>query len=163
MVEALNEILKGSKVTVSAVSLNIPTSPPAEITDPNVLFIQVKDFFDKAPDTCTGWLCFTDKVAVVPEEFRFNAEASSSILLSGELARGNESLHVRQSEKGWQLFTLTREEGGGMLMVKEKYLSTREEGKKLCYENYWKKEPNKEGLEVYRPFAARFTGFEGGK
>ena len=163
MVEALNKILKDSKVTVSAVSLNVPANTPSEITDPNELFEKVKDFFDKAPDTCTGWLCFTDKVEIVPEEFCFAATASG-IILSGELARGNESLHIRQSGDGWQLFTLTREDGGEMLMVKEKYLSTLDGGKMLCYENYWEKEKNKDGREVYRPFAARFAGFvQGGK
>lgn len=161
MVEAMNKILKDSKVTVSAVSLIVSTDMPAEITDPNVLFMQVKDFFDKGPATCKGWLCFTDEVAIVPEEFCFAAGASG-IILSGELACGNESLHIRQSGNGWQIFVLTREDGGEMLMVTETYLSTRDGGKKLCYENYWKKEPNKEGLEVYRPFAARFAGFDPG-
>ena len=158
MIDALNTILKKTGVTVHKASLNVPATVPPEINDTAAVYAAVTKFFNEAPSSCTGWLCFTDSVKIIPEEFRLDT-GTFGIILSGELSRGNESLHIRQSDNGWQLYPLTRVEDGEMLMVEETFLSTRENGRTLCYENYWRKETNEEQHEVYRPFASRFAGF----
>lgn len=160
MVERLNRILGGCGLAVQSASLSVAAT--AETADRAEVFGQAKAFCEKETGTCSGWLCFTDRVLIVPDEYAF--ADSGGILLSGELARGDESLHIRQSQTGWQLWHLSRHDGGEMLMVKERFVSIRQRGQKLVYEKYWRMEAGDEGLKVYRPFAARFAGFEqGGK
>lgn len=160
MVEVLNQILNDCNAQVTAATLKPRLLAVAD--KPADVLRQVKAFYQQGSAACSGWLCFTDKVEVVPNDFSF-ADGDDRILLSGELTRGSVSLHIRQSEKGWQLFELTRTEGGEMLMVAESFLSIHKDGQKLHYENYWHKVKNGEESEVYQPFAARFAGFEGGK
>lgn len=163
MVETMHQILNSLNVTVHSATLQAPDKPEqVKIKPPEEVFEKAKAFFESGKDCCNGWLCFTDKVVIVPDEFDFSSGADR-IILSGELARGKESLHIRQAGSEWLLVPLTRQDGGDMLMVEEKYLPIRG-SRKLCYETYWKKQKNDDGLVAYRPYAARFSGFDqGGK
>lgn len=162
MLDKLNTILQSCDAKVTAATLNAKLLATVTVDNPADVLKEAKDFYEEVPAACSGWLCFTDKVQIVTDEYRF-ADGDSRILLSGEMARGDISLHIRQSDNGWQLVELTRSDWGEMLMIQEDFLSIYKEGKKLRYENYWHRGKNKEGLDVYQPFTSRFAGFAGGK
>jgi hypothetical protein len=81
------------------------------------------------------------------------------VILSGELAKGARSLHIRQAQEGWSLLHLSAGEGQECLKLRESFISTeRNNGLRLNYDVYWSLQ---EG--VYAPHAFRFVGFsEGG-
>ena len=107
----------------------------------------------------SGWLCLTDRVVAVHAGTDY-ATFAGSIILSGELVDGERSLHIRQAGSGWNLYDLRREEGSGMLVVREPLATI--DGGTAQYEVYWKKAPNGFGFDEFRPYAGRFTGFVAG-
>ncbi len=104
-----------------------------------------------------GWLCLTDRVVQLGSSADLE-KIRGGIILSGELAKGRETLHIRQSTVGWTLTRFIAGEGEPCLMLKEEYISTEnQQQERLRYDVYWKLV---EGS--YRPWAGRFTGFATG-
>jgi hypothetical protein len=112
-----------------------------------------------------GWLCLTDRVLHFRDAAALEALLpEGAVVLSGELARGEESLHIRQAETGWNVTRLSAGKGEKCLMFRESYLSTEaRENINLDYEVYWKLQADGLGGRAYLPCGFRFTGFaEGG-
>lgn len=81
-------------------------------------------------------------------------------ILAAELAVSpSESLHLRQAGRGWQLWRYLEEPEGEDLAFDERYLST--EGRaRLQYTVYWRAvDSGFDGIQIQRPFAARFVGW----
>jgi len=111
----------------------------------------------------TGWICTTDRVRRVPStDLGDAAPLSAEIVLKGT---PGQSLHIRQHGTGWRAWLLEdRLEDGPDLAVDESFLST-EGGARLRYRTWWRLQA--EGpvdfgadVQVWRPFAARFLGWE---
>lgn len=99
-----------------------------------------------------GWLCLTDKVIILPAD---NEKIVGKIVLSGELANGSKSLHIRQSASGWELHEMISIPDGDQLMLEEEFLSIQDKDMKLKYETCWRRDEN----GTLAPFASRFAGF----
>ncbi len=105
----------------------------------------------------SGWLCLTDRVVALysPADL---AGAQDGVILSGELANGGESLHIRQAENGWTLTSFKTGQGEACLVCDEEYISTENQQQaRLKYQVCWRLHN-----DSYRPWAARFTGLEKG-
>jgi hypothetical protein len=123
------------------------------VNDPQAVWRLVRGFpFDE------GWLCLTDRVVPLYSGTDLMEELQKGTILSGELAKENQSLHIRQSGLGWTITRYMVSEGEGCLMLQEEYVST-ENGQRdrLNYDVYWRLDGGS-----YRPWAARFTGFAKG-
>jgi hypothetical protein len=113
----------------------------------------IKDFNSEE-----GWMCLTDEVFVIEKGYDFS-KLSGRMPLSGEFVARDRSLHIRQSANRWELYEITRKNGGTQRMLKEKFLAVPRKGiAELQYETYWKED--EEG--VFRPYVSRFIGFEKG-
>ena len=99
-----------------------------------------------------GWLCLTDKILLLPHDA---GEMTGKTILSGEIANGEKSLHIRQCASGWELYNMTRSDGGEQLMIEQTFISTKDMNMRLKYEVYWKKNE----IGAMTPFASRFAGF----
>jgi len=159
MPDKLNSLLADCSSKASQSSLNVISLE--KISSPEEALQNVTSFHAENPADCSGWLCFTGEVEEFIGAYDF-LKFAGRILLSGELACGAKSLHLRQSENGWNIFRFERVEGGDMLMFEESYVSIRKELGKLRYETFWRKEKNNEELEVFRPYVSRFAGFAQG-
>jgi hypothetical protein len=107
-------------------------------------------------NTREGWLCLTDRVAVIAQGEDFSG-FSRSMPLSGEFAAGEKSLYLRQKDDGWITFVITKAEGGEHIMVRESFIAVERYGVgKLQYETFWWKGSHS---GAYRPYVSRFTGF----
>jgi hypothetical protein len=102
-----------------------------------------------------GWLCLTNHEVPLYSCADLKPEMEKGTILSGELAKRNKSLHIRQSGIGWIFTQYSVSDGEGCLMLREEFIST-ENGQRdrLKYDVYWRLEGGS-----YRPWAARFTGF----
>lgn len=101
-----------------------------------------------------GWVCRPHRVESWP------GGAPDGALLSAEVVGSDgRTLHVRRSGRelvGWRLWDT---EGGEHARFRESRVSS-EGGRRLHYAVYWRLE-DQDGVGVYRPHAARFTGWEG--
>lgn len=110
-----------------------------------------------------GWICFTDEVVMVDKDFDYQ-KLDQKIVLSGELANGKTSIHIRQGDSGWIITKIHRIDGGGagdQLMVNDAFIGTRER-RTVLYETYWRKRKGNFGQDVFTPYVSRFAGFKGG-
>lgn len=141
-----NLITRETGDQLSAAKLSITT---AQAATPEQVWEQVAAFpFDE------GWLCLTDRVLSLHSAADL-ANARGRIILSGELARGAESIHIRQAEAGWLITRFRDGEGDDCLKLEEQFISTEEkQALRLNYHCYWKQLDGR-----WQPAAARFTGF----
>ena len=160
MIEAINEILKDHNLgEVTRVQLeNIPKAINEQATLQN----EISDFIDGSDDY-QGWLCLTDEVIILNKGYDLSS-LHKRIILYGELASGEKSLHIRQTDKGWLAVKLTRKQSDddSFIMYEESYISTdtfSENRFWLNYEIYWKETKDPSGQIVLAPFASRFAGF----
>jgi hypothetical protein len=111
----------------------------------------------------SGWLCFTDEVKLCVGPLS-NTDLDNRIVLYGELVKDNVSLHIRQSETGWSLWTLSKGDSAEDILVCESFRSTkyaddqRSEQLLLVYETCWKLRGFDE-MKSYQPLVSRFVGF----
>lgn len=106
-----------------------------------------------------GWLCTTSQVLRLPA-----ADLGNAIPLSAEVVLSNgRSLHLRPYGGGWRAWFMSDRLGTGPhLAFDEAFVSTERAGR-LCYRTWWRLESvGTTECSVWRPFAARFTGWEGG-
>ncbi|HIJ96602.1 MAG TPA: hypothetical protein HPP94_12860 [Desulfuromonadales bacterium] len=144
MIHTINDILgKAGLAPVKAATLSIEKT---ETADWRQVQSRISSFGG------AGWLCVTDKILLLPQ---VNGPLADMTILSGELSNGSASLHIRQSSSGWELYEMTRYDGGEQLMVEESFISTQDKDILLTYETYWKKG----GSGAMEPFASRFAGF----
>lgn len=102
----------------------------------------------------TGWLASTGGVS----RWTGGDIASAGTPLHGEVALGDRSLLLRYANGVWRFWMLHEVPSGNDLRFDESYLST--EGKlRMAYRVYWRT-TEVDGIAVYRPFAARFVGWE---
>lgn len=151
MNEALLKLLE-SETNTKVVREGLETKvTPAK--DAKELWSEVREFAGEE-----GWLCLTDEVRKIDKTTDFD-ELQGRVILSGELAKGAQSLHIRQAQEGWSLIHLCAGEGRECLKWGESFISTeKNNGLRLNYDVYWSLQ---EG--VYSPSAFRFVGFsEGG-
>lgn len=125
----------------------------SELRDEAALWSAIAAFGD-----ATGWICRPHELVEWP-----GSQASGPIV-SAELARDDgKSLHIRQSEKGWTAWHLSEGLGESCMAFRQSYVGTLDgqPNRRLAYVVYWKLHEESE-IEVYRPFAARFAGWENG-
>ncbi|MEM7248294.1 MAG: hypothetical protein AAF533_23370 [Acidobacteriota bacterium] len=104
-----------------------------------------------------GWACSTSKTPCLVAGADLDAEP----LLSAELVRGDESVHLRVEEGGHRLYHFRIEHDvDEHVLFTERHACTPADGdgrkppwKMLEYEVAWKREEGR-----WRPWAARFTG-----
>ncbi len=151
MIEGINAILQKNDLgCVRAASVHVTRS---ELKTAHDVLTAVKEF---APSE--GWLCFTDEVLVI-RKGTLLPSLDGRVILSGELASGTQSIHIRQSGACWEHYLLHRQEGGEQVMVEESFITIpKGEKSKLKYEIYWQADAQ----GVLAPFASRFVGFEQG-
>jgi len=150
MNEALLKLLKSETGTeVVRESLKTEVTPAKDAKE---VWRAVDEFASEE-----GWLCLTDEVLKIDNPSDLG-ELQERVILSGELAKGDQSLHIRQAQDGWSLIYLSAGQGDECLKFNESFIST-EEGQsvRLTYEIYWKNDGN-----AYAPHAFRFTGFSKG-
>ena len=112
----------------------------------------------KAFTPSEGWLCLTDEVLVIRKGNTLPS-LDGRIILSGELACGTQSIHIRQNGDCWEQYLLERKEDDGQVMVEESFITIpKGEKSKLKYEIYWQADAQ----GALAPFASRFVGFEQG-
>ena len=125
---------------------------------PEAVWNEVRSF---APGE--GWLCLTDRVVAIrsPQDL---AAIDGGIILSGEMVKGAESLHIRQAAEGWILSRLKAGEGDECLMFRDSFVSTEDNQQlRLSYEVYWRQQADSlSGTDGYQPYAFRFAGFSKG-
>lgn len=158
MIEQLNAVLQQTRLENEIQGASVEVNSRI-ITTHEGLLNEARAFAD-SESLFEGWLCLTDEVMLVDKNFDFS-EIKGRTVLSGELAGGERSLHIRQWEDGWILSSLTRKNGGNQFMVEEKFISTRRP-LKLRYETYWQEKENCYGQRALQPLASRFSGFERG-
>lgn len=119
------------------------------IATPEAIWEKIRNFpFD------SGWICLTDKVLALYSADEL-ANAGSGIILSAELAGQTQSLHIRQTENGWNSTTITTGTGQPCLMLAESYLSTENKQQdSLHYQVFWQESDD----GSYRPSVARLAG-----
>lgn len=101
----------------------------------------------------SGWICLTDTVLPLYSGQDL-AKAGNGIVLSAELAGQTQSLHIRQSDKGWAATLITIGSGKPCLMLAESYLSTENKQQdRLQYQVFWQES----GDGSYRPSVARLA------
>lgn len=79
-------------------------------------------------------------------------------ILAAEIAQGEHSLHIRPWGGGWRMWIYSDKHEGDDRCLDESFLST-EGSNQLLYRVYWKLAPGDDGIQVYRPYAARFLGW----
>lgn len=151
MIAAMNGILTGAELdAVHSASITISRT---ELNTPHEVQTAVAAFSGSE-----GWLCLTDEVLVLKQGKPLPSLAGR-IILSGELASGLKSLHIRQNGDKWEQYTLERRDGGEQFMLEESFLSIPKGGQcRLKYEIYWQTD----ATGALAPFAGRFAGFEPG-
>jgi hypothetical protein len=147
-ISAINKVLKEWKCSeASPAKLDVSTE---QLNNHEIVLEKIHNF---KPNQ--GWICFTDKVAAFYSASELEALGNGTIL-SGELAKENESVHIRQSGSGWTVIHYAIGIGADCLMLPEEYISTENKQlDRLKYEVYWKKDDS----GCYRPWAGRFAGF----
>ncbi len=98
-----------------------------------------------------GWVCRPHRV----ERY---APSGAGMLLDAEVAAGAVSIHVRHNADGWLAWRYEEVPDGDDLIFDERLVST-EGAPRLRYRVVWRRETDEDGIEVYRPFAARFAGW----
>lgn len=117
------------------------------VTDPNQVRKRLEQFGG------LGWMCLTGEIV----EVRAGRAIPPGTVLSAELAKGDESLHLRQSQTGWTLSRIAKAKGDGQLLFKEPRL--RIGGGTLHYQVAWACDGD-DG--VWKPRCARLVGIEEG-
>jgi hypothetical protein len=151
MNESLLKLLKSE--TGTEVVRESVLATPTPVNDASEVWRAVREFAGEE-----GWLCLTDEVRMIDDATDLDT-LQGRVILSGELAKGARSLHIRQAQEGWSLIHLCAGEGRECLKWGESFISTESNnGLRLNYDVYWTLQ---EG--VYAPYAFRFVGFsEGG-
>ena len=136
---------------------------PAEVSiettrydDMSAMKSSLADFRQEA-----GWLCFTDRIERLTSAE--NIADMDGVVLSGELCKGNLSLHIRQRDAGWTVFKIEKKQAddAGCVCIPEAYISDFEQNKSgrekeiLRYDVFWKADAS----GAMSPFACRFAGF----
>lgn len=103
----------------------------------------------------TGWVCRPSEISEWPCD-------AHGLLLSAEVAgTDGTSLHVRRTGHSWSGWRYRETTGVRFVKRREERIGTVPgRDRTLHYAVYWGLLPEN-GIEVYRPFAARFTGWEG--
>lgn len=158
MMDKLNVILKENKMgELKKGNLKIDSK---EIQNGKDLAGIIEEF-----NAREGWICLTGEIVLIDvsagKEFN-QAILPNQTILSGELTKDAQSLHIRQNGAAWTIWYLTKEDNGNQLFLEEAFHATpKAPGYKLKYETFWQEN---ETLGVLQPFASRFAGFEkGGK
>ena len=108
-----------------------------------------------------GWICFTDRV----ETWRGGKLTGLPLSAEVVLPSGTESLHLRAVGASWELRTLREHTEGDDGRVTHSYVANEHPAvgaDRLRYHVWWRGF-DKDGIRVWRPFAARFTGFDGAR
>lgn len=104
-----------------------------------------------------GWIARPHRVEEWP------GGTPEGLVLSAEIAgSAGVSLHVRRTGRTWTGWTY-REVPGDDLVFRERFVGTVEghPERRLVYATHWRlSDPDDTGVRVYRPYAARFTGWE---
>jgi hypothetical protein len=161
-IEDINGILKMSGIMTVRQGSVIVT--PCPVGNQLMIHEKLADFAGS-----DGWLCLTDEVIVVTAGFDFST-LTERIILSGELAKGKKSLHIRQGQcipgkceaenSGWLWYEIESDDSGDHIIIDESFIAIpKAGGRKLNYETFWKLE---EATGVLAPYASRFAGFTGG-
>jgi hypothetical protein len=103
-----------------------------------------------------GWLCLTDQVIEIAPDYDFG-QLSGRNILSGELAAGDRTLHLRQQNDAWIAVELQRIAATDGYLV-EQHLFPVRGSRKLRYEVCWS--AGDDG--ILKPNASRFAGFATG-
>ncbi|HHO54731.1 MAG TPA: hypothetical protein ENK18_28635 [Deltaproteobacteria bacterium] len=103
-----------------------------------------------------GWLCRPEQVSEWP------GGEPSGPLLSAELVDSDgTTLHVRRVGRTWRGWRYRELPSGDLLRFRQTLLGTvPDSDQRLAYAIYWRLELGLDELCVYRPFTARFTGWE---
>lgn len=151
MNEELTKLLKSE--TGTEVVRETLQAAPRQVSEAKDVWNAVREFAGEQ-----GWLCLTDEVLVVkgPADLE---KGQGRVILSGELVKGGQSLHIHQTQDGWLLIDLSAGAGQECLKLRESFISTEDkQGLRLNYDVYWSLQQG-----VYAPYAFRFVGFsEGG-
>lgn len=111
----------------------------------------------------TGWVSRPHEVVEWP------CPAAGDLLAAEVHVAGGESVHVRRSPEGWSSWTYREGEGEPVLCWKETRVSTAPGRTKFGYHVYWRRLAEagsgpeagpEQQVCVFRPYAARFTGWE---
>lgn len=111
---------------------------------------------DQLGPAAQGWICLSHQVVSWPEA------PSGGALVSAEFAlEGQASLHIRRGSQGWLAWRYSETVEGDCLVFRERFRGTVPDrpDRYLGYATYWSLQ-DIDGIEVYRPYAARFTGWE---
>lgn len=153
MINQLNDIFSKEGLGNGCTSSAVITMQLFDARDKDKLNNFIVDF-----KPIEGWLCFTDKVVIFPDECTLPA---AGIILSSELVSGLRSLHIRQAESGWSCHIIERQDHVGDQLVFEKsFLSIPRAKCKLRYEVFWKISDNPKEHQTFQPYISRFAGFE---
>lgn len=153
MIKTLNSILKEEEIdTVTEGEIEIICNIEQ---DQKGVRAAIESF---APDV--GWLCLTDEVIITGKDFKVSS-IEGRIILSGEFASGDKSLHIRQSGRAWDIYEMTAKKEGGCIVAEKTFVSVIRP-LKLRYETYWREQENSYSQKVFVPYASRFAGFEKG-
>lgn len=103
-----------------------------------------------------GWLCFTDRVVLLDEVTEELFQKYK--LLSAELVKGDQSLHIRQDGKAWQGWFYSFDASQDGFVIEQQFIGTsRIAGQKLRYQTLWAAESLEE--PTLQPTVSRFAGF----
>lgn len=108
-----------------------------------------------------GWMRYLDNQDTLRIENAADLPADN-IPYCGEFAckEGNTSLHLRLCDGRYTVQIITESPGEEGIILEERRIgSIAVSGYQVCYRVFWKK-CDINGLEEYRPTAARFAGFE---
>lgn len=154
-IDLINNILAGHKL-VQFEQCSAVVETPRNYSKAEDVYAALVEF-----NATEGWLCLTDKVAVIAQGEDFSGFVRG-MPLSGEFVAGTKSLHLRQKDDGWMTFAITKAEGGGQMMVRESFIAVEKYGVgRLKYETFWRKESHD---SAFRPYVSRFSGFgKGGR
>jgi len=125
---------------------------PIDLPDEGAVWSAIRAFGE-----AEGWICRPHEVVAWP------GTSCEGPVLSAELATSDgRSLHIRWTGSGWRGWRYRESEGQGFLVFHERYRGTVPDHpeRHLGYAEYWSLR-DIDGIKVYQPYTARFTGWEG--
>ena len=166
MIDEINKLFTEFKLdNLSEATLQVDTE---KLTSGEKVLERLKSF---EPEE--GWICCNDKVfacvsggnriesseaLILDAGFDWTDVAGRSIL-SAELIKGTKSVHLRQDDHGWSIFSFS-ESPGKEHWFKESVFASRR-APDLVYHVYWRLAEH-DGRPVREPWTARFAGFRKG-
>ncbi len=149
MFEKLNAIL--ATEGIPPLVMGTLETTPQPITSQEELRSCLVDF-----GAAEGWLCLTDEVIEVGKGFDFD-RLKGRVILSGEVAGDDRSLHLRQQNSGWVAVEIRRGASADSYITEQCFLPARGSSR-LRYEICWRVGAN----GTLSPMASRFAGFAAG-